>query len=226
MKLIYTLLFLCATHSVFAQSREGSITYTLNISSSGNNKGAEMMNGSTMTLHYLDGSTRSEVNMGGMMTLATISNTNSDQVLMLMDVPMANMKYATLTNTEEAESNPMAQKPNFKIRYENDTKEILGYTCKKAVLITDDGHESIFWYTQDILAHTGGQNYLNYGLGGIPLEYEIVQQGMQIQFTATDLKKSIDASKATSLFSMEIPPGYTLKSLSELMPFSGGAGGR
>jgi GLPGLI family protein len=222
MKLIYTLLFALVTTALSAQNREGSITYTLTISVPGNDKAAEMMNGSTMTLFYKDGSTRSEVNMGGMMTMATISTANSDKVLMLMDVPMANMKYATLTSVEEAEKSPMAQKPNFKISYENETKEILGYTCKKAILTTDTGAQSVFWYTTDILAHTSGQTYLNFGLGGIPLEYEVVQQGMLIQFTATDLQKSIDESKVSSLFSMEIPAGYTLKSINELMPIGGG----
>lgn len=222
MKWIFSLLILFSASLLYGQIREGSITYTLNISSPDNDKATEMMDGSLMTLYYKDGSSRSEVNMGGMMTMATISNANSDKVLMLMDVPMANMKYATLTNVEEAEKAPMTKMPDFKIRYENETKTILGYTCKKAILEDDKGRESTFWYTQDILAHTGGQSYLHFGLGGIPLEYEILQQGMHIQFTATDLKKSIDPARAASLFSMEVPAGYTLKSLNELMPYGSG----
>lgn len=185
---------------------------------SGADKNAGMMNGSTLSLFFKNGSTRSEANMGGMMTMATISNSESKKVLMLMDLPAASMKFATLTNIEEAEKSTMNQKPEYTIRYENETKDILGYTCKKAVFVTSEGHESVFWYTPEIGAFTGGHSYMNYGLGGIPLEYTVVQQGMLIQFTATAIETSIDPAKAKSLFSMDVPAGYTLKSLNELMP--------
>ncbi|OFZ53594.1 MAG: hypothetical protein A3D92_09710 [Bacteroidetes bacterium RIFCSPHIGHO2_02_FULL_44_7] len=225
MKSIFSLFAgLLVSFTCLAQINEGSISYKVDFVINGSEQEAmaSMMAGSQMTMHYKDGSTRVEVAMGTMMKMVTVSSLNSDKVLLLMDIPMANMKYAVLTDVKTTEETPITKMPKLDIRHVNETKEILGYSCKKAILTDESGLEYVFWYTDGITAHKGGQSYLNYGVPGFPLEYEIFQSGFRMKMTATSLETKIDPTKSQSLFLMEVPAGYEVKDLKDLNAMGGG----
>lgn len=210
-------LVLSAT-GTFAQIKEGSATYSLDLSSDDPNMQAAigMMAGSTITTYFKDGASRLEVAMG-MMNMTTVSDGTSGQVLILTEIPSFNMKYAMKTSATELESSEKTAEdlPDFDIRYENETKEILGYTCKKAVITDEDGVESTFWYTEDIFIIKTGQAYLNEKVPGFPLEYDMYRNGMKISAKATAVDTKIDKKKVKELFSTEIPAGYVEKTLED-----------
>lgn len=225
MKSIFSLFVgLLVSFASLAQITEGSISYKVDFVVNGSDQEAiaAMMAGSQMTMHYKDGSTRVEVAMGSVMKMVTISSLNSDKVMMLMDIPMANMKYAVLTDVKTTEETPITKMPDLKIRHVNETKEILGYSCKKAILTDEKGMEFIFWYTEDIAAHKRGQSYINYNVPGFPLEYEIFQSGFRMKMTATSLETKVDPAKSQSLFLMEVPAGYEMKDLKDLNAMGAG----
>ena len=123
-----------------AQMTEGHITYSIEASTDNPEMqmAIAMLQGSTMDLYFKEKSTRSEMKMGTMMTITTITNEADGNVLMLMGGMMGN--NAVRSTMEELEvQKEEAEKPNYEVTLSDETKEIVGYTCKKATLVSEDG---------------------------------------------------------------------------------------
>jgi GLPGLI family protein len=172
-----------------------------------------MMQGSTMDIYFKDKTTRSEMKMGSMMTVTTITDETSKDVLMLMSGMMGNI--AVKSNLSEYEDSREEQ-PKFEVSFTDETKDFLGYTCKKAVLTSEDGLESVFWYTEEIMASKKGQSYLNEEIPGFPMQFELNNQGMKMSMTVTALEEKLEKKKSSSLFDMTIPAGYKEMTMEEL----------
>jgi GLPGLI family protein len=103
------------------------------------------------------------------------------------------------------------------IEYLEETKEIAGYNCKKAVYkIMKDGTEAVFevFYTGELPAEANTQFK---GIDGFPMEYIIEAQGMVITYSAIDVsEEKIDKSLG------EIPSGYEQMTYDEFMQMMGG----
>lgn len=87
------------------------------------------------------------------------------------------------------------------ISYMEGTKEIAGYTTKKAIISDSLGNKSTIWYTEEIPSLD-----LNIGMAklkGFPLEYEIDQNGLNSRITAVKVSKEEIADAE-----FEIPAGY------------------
>ena len=213
-KLFLSLLFTIALAAgSFAQLTEGHISYKVEITS--DNPDMQMligmMQGSTMEMYFKDKNTRSEMKMGTMMTMTTITNETSGQVLMLMNG--MGQQNAIKTSLEEMDKDqPEGQK--VEVTLVNETKVIEGYTCKKAILTTEEGNESVFWYTEEIDVAKKGQSYLNEEVPGFPMQFEINNEGMKMTMTVTKLEKKVE--KADQLFKMTIPAGYKEMTLEEM----------
>lgn len=86
-----------------------------------------------------------------------------------------------------------------------ETKNIAGYTAKKAVMhiFGEDGTDNpmTFWYTDEI---GPAVNFLFNGLKGVALEYSMnLGEGRQVTLTATEIKKG-----KVSKVDMLLPEGY------------------
>ena len=136
-------LALSVTFSLKAQLTEGHFTYTIEASSENPDMQmvTGMMQGSTLDIHFKDKITRSEMKMGSMMNIVTVSNENSGEILLLMSGMIG--KNAILMTTEEVEALSEG-KPEMNVELLDETKTIEGYLCKKAVLSDENGGESIF----------------------------------------------------------------------------------
>ena len=86
-----------------------------------------------------------------------------------------------------------------------ETRDILGYTCKKAIVkLKDSGQEMTVYYTDEL--STGIENSNNpmfKDIDGMMLEFSMVQNGMDMHFTAVNIEK-----KKVSDSEFEIPEGY------------------
>lgn len=218
-KSIFTLVFLLAGLSSWAQMKEGSVSYKMEFSSDDPEMAMAiaMMTGSTMDMYFKEGATRVDVTMGSMMNMVTLTDTNQQEFLMLMDISMMGMKYAVKSTMEELKAQAGDdEEPKMDISLEKGKKEILGYKCKKAVATDADGNESVFWYTEDISVNKKGQSYLNEEVPGFPLEYQINQGGMIVSMTATQVESKLDKKQAKELFSFDIPEGYEEKTMEDL----------
>lgn len=68
----------------------------------------------------------------------------------------------------------------------NETKEILGYSCKKAFYVDDNQREITAWYTEAIRLPIGPENY--HGLPGLILQVEVNKDEIVITADKIDIR--------------------------------------
>lgn len=215
-KLLLSLTLIVGSITVnYAQIKEGHVTYKIDISTE--NPDMEMvvgmMQGSTLDIYFKEKMTRAEMKMGSMMNMTTISDEKSGKLLMLMSGMIG--KKAISTTTEELSNKDEKEKPKYEVELVDETKDIAGYKCKKAILTDEEGNESTFWYTEEIEVSKKGQNYLNENVPGYPMQYEINNSGLVMGMTVTNITKELSKSDL-KLFDMAIPEGYAEMTMEEL----------
>lgn len=140
----------------------------------------------------------------------TINNLATGVTVVLID--LMGKKIAISTEDVETED-----KVDPVIEYLDETKEIAGYNCKKAIYkIVKDESEMAFevYYTEDLPADANTQFK---GIEGFPMEYTIEAQGMKTIYSAVEVTEE-KVSKSLG----EIPEGYEQMSISEFMEMMGG----
>lgn len=210
-------LFVCMTFAGFSQLKEGKIIYDMTFSSDNPEMAMAvgMMQGSKMSLSFMPGKSRSDVSMGMMGTMITIADEKSKKALMLMD--MMGMKYAMESDLSEDAKETEGDVPDYKVEITNETKDILGYKCTKAIMTNQEADAEAgvitMWFTKDIAANTIGQNYYNKDMPGFPMSFSITQNEMVVDMTVTGIEKKVDKK----VFDMTVPEGYEVKTEEELM---------
>ena len=179
---------------------------------------ASMFNGSTMNLYFSKEVARTEIDFGAMMSMTTLVNAKTDEVLVLMGGMMGNKAVLTSSDEMGAEDEEAA----ITWSYKKETKKILNYTCKKAIGTDEDGEEVIYWYTEKIKPANTDKNSAVAQLPGLALQYEIDRDGMIMKFTASIVKTSLDKETKATKFKFEIPEGYTELTYEEFSSFGGG----
>ena len=221
---------LCAFTSLFAQDTEGHVVYTIELSSDDPQMqmAIPMFSGSTMEMYFSDNNSRTELSMGTFITTTIITDIKKDKMLMLMSGMMGQMAIpGVLSEMKEKAEKTNARDPQddnietedaedeYEIEFTDETKEIQGYTCKKAIVSSADGVEMIYWYTEEIQFAKDGQNYFNKDVPGFPMEFETFNSGMKMKMTVTKYSKSLDKD-ASELFDFTIPDGYKEMTMEEL----------
>ncbi|RNL87064.1 DUF4412 domain-containing protein [Sinomicrobium pectinilyticum] len=103
----------------------------------------------------------------------------------------------------------------------HETREILGYSCKKAIATTKEGMELEVYYTESIkpVSIDGLGNINMKGINGLPLAYTMQTPDAHLTFEATKIKEGdVDPSD----FNYDIPEGYEEISYSQLSRMSSG----
>lgn len=219
MKIITLLtVFAFALSSTFAQ--EMTIKYDIEMSSDDPQLQSQlgMMEGSTLTMYAKDKKFRQEMNMGsGIMKTTTIMDSKSNKGVILMDGMMGKQASSFDLDEFKGEKNDT----DLEVELVDETKEILGYTCKKAIIYTEADNELVYWYTEEIKPVQNATNakYIQKGVPGMPLEFSITQPQMTMVFTATMVEEKV---KEENVFDLTIPEGYTEKSYEEITNMSGG----
>ena len=215
-KIFLTLTLSLFTCVLFAQLKEGHVAYKIETSTDNPDMqmAVGMMQGSTMEVYFKDKFTRGEFKMGTMMTMTTVSNETTGDVLMLMSGMMGQTAIKSNSN-ETAKDTVLNKKPNVDVTLTNETKVIEGYTCKKALITDDEGTVSTFWYTEEISAAKKGQSYLSEDIPGFPMQFEMNKGGMKMTMTVTKVDTKL-SGKTSDLFNMTIPDGYTEMSLEQM----------
>jgi GLPGLI family protein len=205
----------------FAQLAEGMISYSIEMSSDDPEASAMigMFSGSTMNLYFADDIARTELDFGALMSMTTVVNNSTDEVLILTGGMMGNnavLTTSTEMNVDEEEA------PESTVTLSKEKKEILGYKCKKAIITDQDGNEMEYWYTDKIATITTEKNSAISKLPGLPLEYSLDRDGMTMTFTASTVKESLDAETIKEKLTIAIPEGYEEMSYEEFSSFGGG----
>jgi GLPGLI family protein len=214
-KLILFASVILLTISGWSQVTEGHISYKIDLTSDNPDmqSALSMMQGSMLDIYFMGQSTRAEMKMGSMMNVTSITNERSGEVLMLMSGMIGFNAIKTTMKELEAQNQ---EAPKVEITLVGEKKDILGFECKKAILMDEQGNESTFWYTEEIVVSKKGQNYLNDKVPGFPLEYDINNSGFKMTMTASSAEKSLKKNERNELFNLAVPEGYKEMSLEDL----------
>ncbi|MEQ8908846.1 MAG: DUF4412 domain-containing protein [Vicingaceae bacterium] len=210
--LTFALLFSVIT---FAQKDfEGVIQYEISYDDMNDQmKAMESMLPSEMTVEVKDGMAKTtQPNPMGSETIV-ISNNETGETMTLMD--MMGNKIALKTTAEDVEK--QQEEVDVEIEYTDETQEIAGYECKKAIVTGEDGSEAIVYYTEELPgAKVGNVNQVK----GFPMKMEISQEMFTMITTVTKVEK-----KKVKKIKMEVPSDYSLKTQEELQQIMQGGGG-
>jgi GLPGLI family protein len=209
MKKLTTLFALCFSLLLSAQDFEGVIEYEITYEELDDQmKPYEAMMPKSSTVEIKGDMARvitPNPATGGSNTV--ITNSKTQEAITLMDI-MGN-KVALKSDAEaKDEDNP-------EVEYEEETKEIQGYTCKKAT-VEADGTEMTIYYTEELpsinLDNTGS-------IKGFPMELTMENSMM----TMVQKVKSMERKEVKEI-KMEVPKDYKLVTKEELKEMFGGGG--
>ncbi|MDB2656483.1 hypothetical protein N9Y60_00350 [Crocinitomicaceae bacterium] len=209
MKFIYSLVAILAfTFAGFSQ-KGVYVKYETKIDASGEEGEmmAMMMNGSTMEVASNSEKTYVKTQMGTMMTMEMEMDLGTNEMTMFMTGMMGNMAFQgnpeTIKDVEEED------KPEIELV--DETKKILGETCKKAILKDEEGNTAVYWYTENF-DRPEGMDQMPNDIPGLCLQFEVAAEGMTMKYTAIEFD---DKAKMDD-YELVIPDGVEVQSLEEM----------
>lgn len=148
-----------------------------------------------MVMKFRDNKAIYEMSAGmGLFNVSFIALPEDKKVVQLLKV--INKKYSTVM--DEAIINAETKKmPKISIAETNETKEIAGYKCKRAIVSYDNkDHEPYdIYYTDDISIENVNWGGPFSSIKGVLLEYQLERYGIEMRFTAKTVSQSkIDKS--------------------------------
>ena len=206
--------FLFLSAGTFAKDFKGVITYKVTVTGSEVTDEVRAMMPKTMVMTVKDGKSRTEMVMG-MGKTVVIANAEDKTSVVLLD--MMGQKMAIKSTMEDIQKE-LDEAPEYTVEKTSETKTILDYTCKKAIIRSSEGTEIIVYYTDELGT---GATYFDdpqfKEIDGLMLEFEIPEQGMNMKFTAINVEK-----KNVSDTEFDIPDGYQVKTREEMQGMFGG----
>ncbi len=184
MKNIIAILSLLVTMAAGAQksTQNISISYSMKVE---NSPAAALMGDMHINIFFKNGQYLTEMG-GANYSLKTLVNDSGTLIL-------SNSIAAKFFSKEP----PRPKKQNSvepDVTYIDSTKEIAGFTCKKALVMVnhhDDKDTAVFWYTEKLPVIAFGEAAkLFQGLRGMPLEYTV--SGKEMKITLVAIKVSTD----------------------------------
>lgn len=209
-----TCLFAFQPNATAQKSFEGKLTYTIEyVKIPAEMKGMEAMLPSGMVTYIKGTKSRTEQDAGmGGKTVIVHDNDNMETMVMM---DLFGQKMAIVPSAEEQKES-QAEMNKMKVELVNESKEIAGYKCKKALITSPDmDFPMAVFYTEDI--PNGSAEFVK--IPGMPLEYTTEQQGMKMKISATSISKE---KVAAGLF--EIPSDYERLTGEELQKKFGALG--
>lgn len=101
------------------------------------------------------------------------------------------------------------------IEYLNETKTIVGYPCKKAIMKDETGQMTMTVFYTEKINNKAQTKFV--GLKGFPLQYTMTQQNMTLEMTASEISKE---SVSDAIFNKS--EGYKEMSQADLQKMMGG----
>ncbi|HTA28287.1 MAG TPA: DUF4412 domain-containing protein [Bacteroidia bacterium] len=197
-----------SSSSTSSSNFEGVLTYEVNAGAGLPPEVGNMLKSMVMSTYIKGDLSRTEESMAGNSNIVIADNKKPNDPIML--ISMFGHKYAVRRN----DSMKKAEEANIpKIEYIDSTKQIAGYSCKKAKITLNLPKQgtsvSDVYYTTDIpYADPQGQFK---GLKGMPMEFSVSMSGLNLTFSVKTVEKK---ALADSLFT--IPADYKQVSLDEL----------
>ena len=210
--------FLLSYNSSTAQVvSEGFIEYDIQIDTE-NEQAKQMLANSSMKIFFDGKKSRTEFTMGSMVSTTAVADQTTKDAILLMDSMMG--KMAVKMEGDQLDELQDNYKGEYKIELVDETKTILAYTCKKAILTMEEtGDTMTIWYTEDIQFDSSMNQQMNFDIPGTALAFESKAQGITMNFEAVTVTEGIEEDTA-ALFSLTIPEGYQVMEFDQFMQMS------
>lgn len=213
--LIVTLAFLSSAIVSLAQTGT-YIKYSLDIKSKDDQMAMmeSMMMGSTMEIATSAKRTYAKNNMGVFNTTEIEVDNDTKIMTMYMTGMMGNMAFS---GNVDSVSNDDSDTVTVNFELVDETKDILGYRCKKATSVDAEGNKSVYWYTEDI-ARPDGVSQMPNQIPGLCLEMNISNEMMDMTYTASEVKENTSIDK----YKVVVPESVDIQSFDDLQNMGGG----
>lgn len=174
------MIFLAITCLAYTQQLKvvGECTITYNIKVAGEAGDA------TKTLYIKGKKTRSEI-VSPSFIQTTIYDEKTGEAVIMRE--LNGEKYLSKYGAEKWKERNK-EWDGMTVKLTNESKTLLGYTCKKAIATTKNGKTFVLYYTFNIAPSVSENPYQFKGIPGIVLEYESeTSEGKSIVFKATKI---------------------------------------
>lgn len=181
---------------------EGKIIYDMEVNSPDIPPEAASMMPKEAVIYIKDKLSRVEMDMA-MSKLTVIADNERNTATSLVNV--MGKKIAVQPDSAKV-AEAIEKIGKYEIKYLNESKDIAGYSCKKALIILNDGADtSTIWYTKDIPAVKTSMNQHLPQVDGFAMSMTAKQQGVDMKMTVREVhRETVD----DSLF--EIPEDYEI----------------
>ena len=207
MKSIVILILLSISSSLFAQISEGYIQYSIEVEAVDESietaQSVGLLRDSKMEIYFDQAHLRVDFKMGSMSQTQMILDFKKDSVITL-----AKSVYGTFaTKSTIKELSYSKKEESSSIQLFEETKVILGYTCKKAIVSTK-GIKILYWYTDQIEVEFKGNEFFDKKLPGFPLFFSKTENGVYMEYQASNIVTGL--KEADIVFDLTIPVEYSL----------------
>ena len=209
---------LITSSSLFAGGKgfQGIVIYTISYADDLDPQMATMMP-KTLKLMIKGNKSRTEMNTGAGTTIVLFDGNDKSSVVL---IDMMGQKYAMKMSHEEMEKEN-GDVPETVVEVTDETKEIAGYTCKKALVKsvdeTDDFEEFVYFTDELGSGILNSNNPLFEDIDGVMLQYANSDNDVNMNMEAISVEK-----KKISDDKFEIPEGYKIVTQEELQNMFGG----
>lgn len=188
---------------------EGKIVYSITYPDMEmDNQMAAMM--PTEQVVYVKGMmTRTDFSMGMGINSSSIMNGKTGDMIALTDM-MGTKSAVRLSADEIKKASEKSKSGTPKVTLTSETKVIAGFTCKKAVVTTDNGGKLDIYFTDNINSKLAGMSDYK-EIKGFPMEYSVEQSGIKMKFSA----KSVTPEKVSD-DKFSIPADYKVMTQEEM----------
>ena len=201
---IFLSIFLSTNFTIYTQNHDGKIEFKIDYELVKELESQRPSLATKMIVYTKNNFSRKEevTRIGSQVLINDIKSESSYLLMQIADEKLAiKVQDSTINNNLKE-----------KITYLNETKNIAGYECKKAIINTYDSTKEeantiVLFYTDEIIG-VYDLKFLN--LIGTPLEYKVESKGMTITYTATSVSIA-----EQNRFLFEIPKDFNILSMSE-----------
>ena len=146
-----------------------------------------------------------------------ISNTAEKTGILLIDVPVAQKQFAVKVTKAETETQEASLPKYSDYKATGEKQQIGGLNAEKYTYKDDKGAAHELWATKDLEIAAITNSGMFKGLNAFPLKYSALINGINSELVF----KSISEAKVGAI-STDIPAGYEVVTMEELMKMQGG----
>lgn len=201
------------------KSFKGTISYKISYPEGSIDESMKSMLPKLLKVSFREGLVKTEINsaMGKQIEILNIEEKTTTSLLDIMG-----QKFSIKTATEEIQDE-LSKAPKTQIIYTDETKEIVGYVCKKVIVKfkekDSDKETEVIAYLADKFSNEGIylDNPVFNDIKGILLEFEMISDEINMKFVATSINKKNIPEKEFA-----VPEDYKETTKDELRNMLGG----